>query len=275
VSRPRTDAGPLIGIPLAIGVIVLAQVLEGGSMFTLLQPTAALVVFGGTLAALVLSFPFPTLRRALHDVWQVFTPPPSSVDALVASFTAYATRVRRGGIMSLEPVLESVEDPFVRQALEHAVDGLPAVEVRRVLEQRSHALEDADEEGAEVLEAAAGYAPTLGILGAVLGLIHVMENLAAPGRIGAGIAVAFVATIYGVGVANLVFLPLATRMRAIGRAGALHRALAIEGTTALQRGLHPRLMATHLSRSASSPPPSSPPAEGTKWPGAAERKVEM
>jgi chemotaxis protein MotA len=259
----RADAGPLVGIPLAIGVVVLGQVLEGGSLFSLLQPTAALVVFGGTLAALLLSFPFPTLRRAFADVQRVFAPPLSSTDSLVALFTEHAARVRRAGIMSLESLTDSVDDPFLRQALEHAVDGLPSTEVRQALEQRSRALEDSDEESAEVLEAAAGYAPTLGILGAVLGLIHVMENLAAPGRIGAGIAVAFVATIYGVGVANLIFLPLATRLRAIGRAAAARRELTIEGTISLQQGLHPRLVATQLSRSTSAWPPPAPPAKLT------------
>jgi chemotaxis protein MotA len=270
----RTDAGPLIGIPLAIAVVVLAELLEGGSLFSLLQPTAALVVFGGTLAALLLSFPVPTLRRALGDVQRVFTPPLSSTESLVALFTEHAARVRRAGIMSLESLTESVEDPFLRQALEHAVDGLPPADVRHVLEQRSRAMEDGDEESAEVLEAAAGYAPTLGILGAVLGLIHVMENLAAPGRIGAGIAVAFVATIYGVGVANLLFLPLATRLRSIARAAAAHRALAIEGTISLQQGIHPRLVATQLSRSTLAFPARTPPANLTV-PLQAGRKVQL
>jgi chemotaxis protein MotA len=271
--RHRVDPGPLIGIPLAVAVLVLAQLLEGGSLSTLLQPTAALVVFGGTAAALLLSFPLATLRRSLSDVRQVFAPAPSSVDALVALFTGYAVRVRRSGIMSLDTTTDSVADPFLRQALEHAVDGLPSDDLRRALEQRSQAAEDRDEESAEVLEAAAGYAPTLGIVGAVLGLIHVMENLAAPGRIGSGIAVAFVATIYGVGVANLVFLPLATRLRAVARAAAVHRALTIEGTISLQRGLHPRLVATQLSRSAL----SSPAAESSEWatPLRSEGRVEL
>jgi chemotaxis protein MotA len=270
----RADTGPLVGIPLAIGVVVLGQVLEGGSVFSLLQPTAALVVFGGTLAALLLSFPVPILRRAFADVRRVFAAPLSSTDSLVALFTDHAARVRRAGIMSLESLTDSVEDPFLRQALEHAVDGLPSAEVRQALEQRSRALEDSDEESAEVLEAAAGYAPTLGILGAVLGLIHVMENLAAPGRIGAGIAVAFVATIYGVGVANLVFLPLATRIRVLGRAAAARRALTIEGTISLQQGIHPRLVATQLSRSTVPWPPPTPPAKLTV-PLRTEQRVEL
>jgi chemotaxis protein MotA len=245
--RPRADVGPFIALPLALGVLVLGRVLEGGQLRTLLQPTAALVVFGGTLAALLLSYPIRTLRTAAGHVWQACVRPPLPTPALTTWFAMQAGRVRRSGIMSLESSIGTMDDPFLNQALELAVDGLSVEEVRHVLEHRSHALEDLEEGSAEVLEAAGGYAPTLGILGAVLGLIHVMENLAAPGRIGAGIAVAFVATIYGVAAANLLFLPIASRIRTLARAAAVHRALIIEGMTSLQRGFHARMIATRLS----------------------------
>jgi chemotaxis protein MotA len=266
MSRSRADAGPFIGLPLAVAVLVLGRVLEGGPLHTLLQPTAALVVFGGTLAALLLSYPLHMLRAAARDVWRAFVRPPLPTPDLTTWFAMQAGRVRRSGIMSLESSIGHVDDPFLNQALELAVDGLSVEDVRDVLEHRSHGLEDRDEESAEVLEAAGGYAPTLGILGAVLGLIHVMENLAAPGRIGAGIAVAFVATIYGVAAANLLFLPMASRLRTLGRAAGVHRALIIEGTTSLQRGLHARMIATRLS-----PTPVPWPLKATETPAAGLR----
>ncbi len=258
-KRSRPDAGALIGIPLAIAVVVVGQLLEGGRLNTLLQPTAALVVFGGTLSALFVSFPVRTLRDSLQATKRVLGPGPEPTSDLVEWFTDYASRVRRRGVFSLESEIEATRDPFLRQALQLAVDGLSSDEVKDALEQASDALEERDEECADVLESAAGYAPTLGILGAVLGLIHVMENLAEPAKLGAGIAIAFVATVYGVGSANLIFLPLATRLRGLARENAARREVIIEGTLSLQRGLHPRLVETQLSRSlaqSAAPPPA-------------------
>jgi chemotaxis protein MotA len=166
---------------------------------------------------------------------------------LVNRLTEYAVRARRNGIASLEAEIESAADPFLARAIELATDGFMPQEVRRLLETDSETRELHDAEPADVLESAAGYAPTLGILGAVLGLIHVMENLAAPGRLGAGIAVAFVATVYGVGSANLVFLPLATKVRARARGDASRREVIIEAIAAIQSNTHPRLIEQQLA----------------------------
>ena len=214
--------------------------------WTLLQPTAALVVFGGTGVALLMSFPIATLRRALRAVQLAFSASPPRPRALISRFSQYALRSRRRGVMALEPDIAGEPDRFLARALTLAIDGMPQAALRQALDIDSRAREDADLECADVLEAAAGYAPTLGILGAVLGLIQVMEHFAAPASIGSGIAVAFVATVYGVASANLVLLPLATRIR--GRAGEafLARAVVIEGTLGLQQGLHPRMIETHL-----------------------------
>jgi chemotaxis protein MotA len=214
--------------------------------WTLLQPTAGLVVFGGTALALLVSFPYATLRRSALAVRRVFQPEPQRARDLVARFGQYAIRARRRGVIVLEPEIAGERDPFLARALTLAVDGVAQPVLRQVLDVDSRAREDADLECADVLEAAAGYAPTLGILGAVLGLIQVMEHFAAPASIGSGIAVAFVATVYGVASANIILMPLATRLRTRAREAALRREMIIEGTLTLLQGLHPRMVEAHL-----------------------------
>jgi chemotaxis protein MotA len=247
-GRPlRRDVASLVGVPLAIAILLGGQLLEGGALRTLLQPTAALVVFGGTLAALLVSYPFAVIRgtcRAVAGSFHAAAPPDQ---ALVTRLSEFAVRARRKGIGSLEAEIDATQEPFLSLAIELATDGYRAQEVRRLLETDSRTRELHDEEPADVLEAAAGYAPTLGILGAVLGLIHVMENLAAPGKLGAGIAVAFVATVYGVGSANLLLLPLATKIRVRAQVEALSREVIIEAVSAIQQNTHPRLVQQHLS----------------------------
>jgi len=213
---------------------------------TLFQLHAAAVVFGGTLAALVVSYPRATLFRAAAALQGVFRAPKTSADTLVSKFTDFAIRVRKRGVMALENEIPKAGDPFLSRTLSLLVDGTGADDLRRALRSASHAIEDADDEVAEVFEAAGGYAPTLGILGAVLGLIQVMQHLTEPSKLGGGIAVAFVATVYGVGSANLIFLPLSMRLRAAARERAVRRDAIIEGAVALQQGTHPRLIEAQL-----------------------------
>lgn len=246
-ARWRLDLASLVGAPLALGVVVAAQLLGGGRLKSLVQPEAAVVVFGGTVAALLISYPWATLRAAGIAMAAAFATAPLSRSRLVTQFTDFALRVKRNGVLVLEPEVASIADPFMARALSLMVDGFPAQEVKHSLEVDSRTREDADEESAQVFEAAAGYAPTLGILGAVLGLIHVMENLTSPAKLGPGIAVAFVATIYGVGVANLVFLPLATKLRTVARAAFMTREIIIEGVGAIQRNMNPRRVEEHLA----------------------------
>jgi chemotaxis protein MotA len=244
--KTRTDVTSVVSLPLVLAVLLATQWLEGGRIRTLLQPAAALIVFGGTFAALLLSFPPATLRRALTAVRLAFSSAPPKAPALISRFGDYAARTRRHGILTLESEIAGEPDQFLARALELAVDGVPQKNLRHALEIDSRSREDADLESADVLESAAGYTPTLGILGAVLGLIHVMEHLAAPAAIGSGIAVAFVATVYGVGAANLVLLPLATRLRGRAHDAAVARELIIEGVLTLKKGLNPRLVVAHL-----------------------------
>jgi chemotaxis protein MotA len=211
----------------------------------LLQPAAGLIVFGGTFAALLLSFRVSALRRSFRVASAGFRLPESATHVIV-TLTHCAARARRHGTMALEQDLPAIEDPFLARGLGLVVDGLTAPQVRQTLEIEHRARSQSDEELAQVFESAAGYAPTLGILGAVLGLIQVMENLGAPSQLGAGIAQAFVATVYGVGSANLVFVPLATRTRALADAAERRRELMMEGIAALQEALPPRMVEQRL-----------------------------
>lgn len=243
----RLDLSSIAALGLIAFVVFAAQAFEGGQVRALLQPTAALVVLGGTAAALLLSFPLPVLLRTGRAVRSVVRVTPEAEQALVTRFEQYAARVVRKGVQSIEPDIETTADPFFKRALGMVADGVEVAGIRDSLTMFSHAQEDGDEECALVLETAAGYAPTLGILGAVLGLIRVMENLGSPATVGGGIAVAFVATVYGVGVANLLLLPLASRLRSASRTAAVTRELIIEGAVILQGRVHPRLVDAYLS----------------------------
>ena len=243
---PRIDFISLIGLPLAIGVIVLAQVLEGGSARALWQPTAALVVFGGSSGAVLVSFPFEVTIGTIRAVIGAFRRRKNEIQPAVRRLVAYAMESRRRGIVSLEPEIEHTPEEFLRNALTLAVDGTNPRITRQILEIENNERRAAAEAPAEVLETAAGYTPTLGILGAVLGLIHVMGSLSEPALLGSGIAVAFVSTVYGVGAANLVLLPLAAKLRGHGREEGRYREVVIEGIIALQDGLNPRLIEQKL-----------------------------
>lgn len=238
----RLDLSAIGGIAAGLALLAIAQTLEGGALRSLWQPSAALIVFGGTAAAVAVSYPGATLRRTAAELWQAVTRAPEPTEPLLVQFFGYAERSRRKGLLSLEQEIDAARDPFLRAALTLVVDGTHPALCRQILEIENHALREAAEKPAEVLETAAGFAPTLGILGAVLGLIHVMDNLAEPSRLGAGIAVAFVATVYGVAVANMLLLPLATKLRGLAHHAATARDVVIEGVVALQEGVNPKLL---------------------------------
>jgi chemotaxis protein MotA len=241
-KRRRFDGATLIGAVIGIGLVLGGHGLEGGGLRSLLQGAAAVIVFGGTLGAVVLSFPLRDLRQAIVSLRFLVVddaPPPDGVAALINRF---AVRARKEGLLSLEDDAERMTDPFMKRALALAIDGTNSTTLRAMLEDEIATREEIEEVPARVFEAAGGYAPTVGILGAVLGLIHVMENLADPSNLGSGIAVAFVATVYGVGSANLIFLPIGSRFRARAQRQARRREAVLEGVMAIQEGLNPRLI---------------------------------
>jgi chemotaxis protein MotA len=238
----RYDLTTLVGVPLGLGMILVGQVLEGGSAWSILQSTAAIIVFGGTLGAVLVSFSLADVKQAAAGVRRIFVDDGEGPDATIASILRYAKVARKDGILALEDESASAKDPLLRKGLMLAVDGVNPKTLREMLEIDLVAAEDRDLVPARVFEAAGGYAPTVGILGAVLGLIHVMENLSDPTKLGSGIAVAFVATVYGVGVANLLLLPIANKLRRKAGEAARRRVLTFEGILAIQEGLNPRLI---------------------------------
>ncbi len=243
----RLDLTALAGVPIGVGLILAGQALEGGSAHSLLQVAAALIVFGGTAGAVLLSFSTTQVLQALRALRIVGIDPLEPAADAIARLVGYAGKARRSGVLSIEEDVNDEPDAFLRRALGMAVDGTSQSQIRAALEIEIDAMVDQEEAPARVFESAGGYAPTVGIIGAVLGLIHVMENLSDPSKLGPGIAVAFVATVYGVGIANLVLLPIATKLRERARASARRRELLLEGVLAIQEGLNPRLLAQRLS----------------------------
>ena len=204
----------MIGLVMAIGGIVGGLLFEGGKIKDILQFTAALIVLGGTFGAVLVSTPLAIVGAALRRLKTVVIDTAPQMDDLIEEIIGYATKARKNGIVSLEQRPLAIKDPFLRKALNLAVDGTDLQEIRKMMELEIGLEEQHAEAEAKVFESAGGYAPTIGIIGAVLGLIQVMKNLANIDEVGHGIAVAFVATVYGVGSANLFFLPAANKIKA-------------------------------------------------------------
>lgn len=208
------DWGSVAGLVLALGGILAGQMMEGGSASSLVQPAAFLIVVLGTTGAVLMQSGIETFTRALRLARRAFVPAPDNHVRQAQAFVSWSMTARREGILSLERFCEVETDPFIRKGLQLIIDGTDPARLRLVLEQDITIYERRERAAVRVWESAGGYAPTVGILGAVLGLIQVMENLGDPSRLGTGIAVAFVATVYGVGLANLVFLPLSGKLKA-------------------------------------------------------------
>ena len=252
--RRRKDIVALALAPAGLVTVLVSEFAHGAPAAALLQGAAALIVFGGTLGAVLLTYSPADVLNACRAAGKAFQVPDNDVDALASTLVGMAIRAHRRGVLSLESDLETLTDPFFREALTLTIDGT-SPEIFRELISIEQAARDADEEApARVFEAAAGYAPTMGILGAVLGLMRVMQNLSAPGSLGAGIAVAFVATVYGVGLANLVLLPLAGRIRERAALAARRRDMIAHALDAVHQRLNPRMVARTLRVFSSSMP---------------------
>lgn len=246
MNNSRLDTTTLIGIFLAFGAILGGQVLEGGHVGSLLQLTAFVIVIGGTLGAVLIQFSTPVFMLGMRLTKWVFFTPNIVLTEVIDQVVGWGNTARRGGLLSLEPLLEEMSDPFMRKGLQMLVDGAEPDKLREMMEVEMDAYDEHHRLAAKVWEAAGGYSPTIGILGAVLGLIHVMENLSDPAKLGAGIAVAFVATVYGVGAANLFYLPFANKIRGIISREMVKRSMVVEGLVAVANGENPRLIETRL-----------------------------
>lgn len=240
------DKGTFVGIFVAVGGILLGLTLEGGQVGQILQPTAALIVFGGTLGAVMVQFPLPVVLSALGRLAQVFFEPGQDPFLVVKEMVRYAQKARKDGIISLDAEIGTVREPFLRKTLMLAVDGTEPSEVRKIMEVEMDNRAERDENIPRVFESAGGFSPTIGIIGAVLGLIQVMQHLDNIGEVGRGIAVAFVATIYGVGSANLFFLPAAGKLKLRNRAEEVQHEIMLEGVISILEGSNPRMIETKL-----------------------------
>lgn len=234
------DALSFIGIILGIGAVIVGNFLEGGHIGSLVNGPALVIVSGGTLGAVMLQTPPALFLYAAKMLRWVFLQPAIDPEADIRKLVAWSTLARREGLLGLENFIGDEADPFARKGLQLLVDGNEPETIRDSLELDMCAKQQRDIAAAKVFEAMGGYSPTVGIIGAVMGLIHVMQNLSDPAKLGSGIATAFVATIYGVGLANLLFIPVANKLKA--RAGARHRAreLILEGIIAIAEGENPR-----------------------------------
>jgi chemotaxis protein MotA len=241
------DIATILGVVLALGFILGGQALEGGSLLQILQPTAGLIVFGGTLGATMVGFPMSVLKQAAADFLHVIKEEKIEPNAVIDEIIKFTNKARREGIISLEKDAAGIEDEFFRKAIMMAVDGSEPKELRQTMEVELQYMEERGEHSAKVYEAAGGYAPTIGIIGAVLGLIVVMQHLDNIEEVGKGIAVAFVATIYGVGAANIVFLPAANKLKAKHRKRMIIKEMMLEGTLGILEGQNPRLIEGKLT----------------------------
>jgi chemotaxis protein MotA len=244
--KPIVDRSTVTGIVLALGGIGAGLVLDGGKLAQVLQPTAALIVLGGTFGAVLVQFPLPIVLQAIAHLKDVFFSTEPHPDSLVKNLLRYAYKARKEGLLSLDDELGKIQDPFLRESLMLAVDGVGSSDLRKMMELQLDYSAEKDERIPKVFEAAAGFSPTIGIIGAVLGLIQVMQQLQDLNAVGKGIAVAFVATIYGVGAANLLFLPWAGKLKIRIRERQVIQEMTLEAVLAIIEGINPRALELQL-----------------------------
>jgi len=241
------DWGSIVGLLLALGGVFIGQALEGGKLESLFQPAAFMIVVFGTCGAVVLQSGIGRFVRAIKMAKQAFVQAEDHSAAVMSDITLWSNTARREGLLALERFLDAVRDPFMSKALRLIIDGADPVKLRDLLENDISAYEMEEKLAAKVWDAAGGYSPTVGILGAVLGLIHVMENLSDPSRLGSGIAVAFVATIYGVGLANLVFLPIGSKLKTIVGKEVMRRERLVDAFVGIASGENPRMIEERIA----------------------------
>ncbi len=234
------DVLSLIGLALAFIAIVGGNFLEGGHISALLNGPAALIVLGGTLGAVLLQTPITVFKRAMVIGRWIFFPPHVDLARGISNVVGWSMTARKEGLLGLEPVADSEVDPYARKGLQLLIDGAEPEAIRSILEVDLYTQETRDLRAAKVFEAMGGYSPTVGIIGAVMGLIHVMGNLADPSQLGSGIAVAFVATIYGVAFANLLVLPIGNKLKSVVQKQSAYREMILEGVLSIAEGENPR-----------------------------------
>jgi chemotaxis protein MotA len=230
------DVGSVAGITVALLSILVGFALEGGSLTMLLQPAGFLIVAGGTIGAVLLQTDIRVFMRGVLMLKSVFVPPNPDLVPVIDDIMVWVTISRKGGMLQLESIEQETADSFIQRGLSLLIDGTPADKLKEILEIELSTFEASERQAIKIWEAAAGYSPTLGILGAVLGLTHVMESLSDPSKIGTGIATAFISTVYGVAMANLLFLPISNKLKAINTLEINRREMLVDAFFAIASG---------------------------------------
>lgn len=241
------DRLSIIGVVLALGALTGGSVLKGAGLASLWSPAAFVIVILGTIAAILVQTPMPTFKRAMKIVRWVFQPPAQEREAVIRQIVEWSSIARKQGLLALEAQVEAQPDAFLKKGLQMVVDGVEPEAIRQMLEIELHGQGQRDIAAAKVFEGMGIYSPTLGIIGAVLGLIAVMKNLADPSKLGHGIAAAFTATIYGIGMANLFLLPMASKLKGVIHGQTAEREMIVEGLIAIAQGENPRNIETRLA----------------------------
>ncbi len=242
----RFDFLTLLGLIIGVTAILMGQYLEGGKLSTLVNGPAALIVVGGTFGAVMLQSPGNVFLRAIKMLWWIFSPPKIESEEVIQKIISWSNIARREGLLGLENLEDAETDPFSKKGLQLLIDGSEPEAIRKIMEVDIHTREHYDIQAARIYESMGGYSPTIGIIGAVLGLIQVMGNLTDPSKLGSGIAVAFVATIYGVALANLVLLPIANKLKSIVHTSSHFNEMIVEGLVSIAEGENPRNIETKL-----------------------------
>lgn len=240
------DLATIIGVALGFGGLFGGMMMEGGDPMAVLLLPPLLIVFGGTIGAGMASGVMRDFTGAGKQLMRAFTGRPAAAGEIVEAVVKLAERARREGLLALEDAMKDVQHPFLRRGLELAIDGTDPEEVREILEGQVDAKRKADKVGAKVFADMGGYSPTIGIIGTVFGLVHVLENLSDPEKLGPLIASAFVATLWGVMTANVLWLPISNRLKRLSELECAEMELTIEGITSIQAGTNPRLVAQKL-----------------------------
>jgi len=245
-KKSAIDLATIVGLVVAFCAILGGQALEGGSVGSIMQGTAALIVLGGTFGACLVQFPLSTALASFKAVGKIFQEPKTNSKGIIQEIVRLANKARKEGVIALEADTQKIEDPFLKRALTMAMDGVEPKVLRDTMELEIANLEEESDQPVKFWQSAGGYSPTIGILGAVLGLIHVMENLSDPSKLGGGIAVAFVATVYGVGLANLVYLPMSGKLKLKAKSFLVAKEIMLVGVIGILEGENPRLIEDKL-----------------------------
>ncbi|HLE00849.1 MAG: hypothetical protein A2428_16140 [Bdellovibrionales bacterium RIFOXYC1_FULL_54_43] len=240
------DIASIVGAILGVAAVVGGQVLEGGHIGQIVQGTAALIVFGGTFGAMFLSFPVQDIKNAFRAVPSVFTKVDMDVRPTIDEMIRIATIARKEGVLAVEGQRESIQNPLFKKSIKYVIDGFEPNTVKEIIDNEIYLAFEEEENAGKVWEGTGGYSPTIGIIGAVLGLIHVMSMLNDPSKIGEGIAVAFVATVYGVGAANLWLIPMGTKLKRKAAQRMVTKEVVKLGVIGIQEGLNPHFLQEKL-----------------------------